>query len=353
MKPQIFIGSSTEKLDIAYLIQENLEHDANCTVWTQGIFQLSSNAIDDLINALDNFDFAIMIFTPDDISLIRNSNYLTVRDNVIFELGLFIGKLGKEKVFFIIPQAEDNFHLPTDLTGVTGGTYNSKREDGNIKAALGPFCNQVRGQIKNHVYENLNDLINESKESKRIALEKPYCWEHLLSAELIRTRLIDINRSYSELEKGLIFQKVTSYSGNEYHKWFNDALTDFMNLTGLFTKVIVELSNSSGPKGVSGNILEIKEATDKVNLLCKELIAWEYRLQQIVPPKELHAIKDKMSGWTKIFITEINKFPSEILRIVEDSKNPVIAPDKLKINMTLKAPPGLYEIVEIFKTYFK
>src|SRR5438270_13502808 len=127
MKPRLFIGSSTEGLDIAYAIQENLEYDAVVTVWTQGIFQLSGNTLSDLINALFNIDFAIMVFKPDDISVIRDVQMSTVRDNIVFELGLFIGSLGKDRVFFVIPANENNFHIPTDLTGITPGEFQSER----------------------------------------------------------------------------------------------------------------------------------------------------------------------------------------------------------------------------------
>jgi len=150
MKPRVFLGSSVEGLRIAYAIQQNLNYDADVTVWTQDIFKLSSNTLDDLLEALSNQDFAVFVFQPDDITQIRSSKFKTVRDNVIFELGLSIGRLGKKRVFFLIPENSPNFHLPTDLVGVTPGVYDANRADGNLPAALGRFCNQVRTELANY-----------------------------------------------------------------------------------------------------------------------------------------------------------------------------------------------------------
>jgi hypothetical protein len=38
--------------------------------------------------------------------------------------------------------------VPTDLIGITIGRYNAARQDGNLRAALGPFCNDVRNEFK-------------------------------------------------------------------------------------------------------------------------------------------------------------------------------------------------------------
>jgi predicted nucleotide-binding protein/predicted oxidoreductase (fatty acid repression mutant protein) len=142
--PAVFIGSSSEHLNVAYALQSRLESCSEPTVWDQGIFKLSKTTMDSLIAALNNFDFAVFVFGPDDITEIRDEKKNVVRDNVIFELGLFIGKIGLERTFFVVPTGVENLHLPSDLAGITYGRYNDKREDGNLQAALGPVANEIK-----------------------------------------------------------------------------------------------------------------------------------------------------------------------------------------------------------------
>ena len=146
MKPKIFIGSSVEGLNVAYAIQQNLTHNAESTVWDQGVFDLSKTTIESLYKIVTSVDFAIFVFSPDDEIAIRGKSSTTVRDNVLFELGLFYGRLGRERVFFIVPKGTD-MHIPSDLIGVTSGHYDPNRQDKSFQAATGSVCNQIRNQV--------------------------------------------------------------------------------------------------------------------------------------------------------------------------------------------------------------
>ncbi|OYD78345.1 UNVERIFIED_ORG: tetratricopeptide repeat protein [Burkholderia sp. CF145] len=147
MKPRAFIGSSVEGLTVAYAVQQNLVHQVETTVWDQGIFNLSSTTIESLTAILNQVDFGIFVFGPDDIVKVRGEISPAVRDNVLFEMGLFIGKLGRERVFFIMP-ANSDIRVPTDLLGVTPGTFDAGRQDGSMQAGTGPVCHQIRMQIE-------------------------------------------------------------------------------------------------------------------------------------------------------------------------------------------------------------
>lgn len=144
MRPRFFVASSSESLDIAYAIQENLERDGDVTVWPQGIFQPTLSALESLVSALEKFDFGLFVFSGDDVLRMREREFNAVRDNVLFELGLFVGRLGRARTFILTPRSSNDLRMPTDLVGVTPLTYNDTRSDDNLLAALGPACNQIR-----------------------------------------------------------------------------------------------------------------------------------------------------------------------------------------------------------------
>ena len=142
-RPRVFIGSSTEGLPVAEAIQLGLDHVAECTVWNQGVFfGLSSTTIETVVDTAADFDFAVLVLTPDDTTTRRGASATSPRDNLIFELGLFTGILGRARTFLVYPR-DVKLLLPSDLSGVTAATYTS-RSDGNLEAALGPVCTRIK-----------------------------------------------------------------------------------------------------------------------------------------------------------------------------------------------------------------
>ncbi|XYH97424.1 TIR domain-containing protein [Sorangium sp. So ce1128] len=144
-RPRIFIGSSVEGLRVAEHIQLGLDYDADCTVWSQGVFGLSGGTLESLCGAIRDFEFAVLVLTPDDLVQKRSQAMNSPRDNVLFELGLFMGALGRERTFIVYCRDEP-IGLPTDLAGVTAATF-ARRADGNLQAALGSVCTQIRNAV--------------------------------------------------------------------------------------------------------------------------------------------------------------------------------------------------------------
>jgi predicted transcriptional regulator len=145
-KPRLFIASSAESLPIAEAINVNLDHDFEITIWKNGTFKLSSSTIDDLVEKSSVVDFALFIFAPDDITSIKNREEHTVRDNVIFEMGLFVGAIGKSRSFILKPR-DVEMHLPTDVLGVTPADYDATRSDGDLVSATNRACSLIKTEV--------------------------------------------------------------------------------------------------------------------------------------------------------------------------------------------------------------
>ncbi|WP_179290665.1 TIR domain-containing protein [Vandammella animalimorsus] len=149
-RPALFIASSKESLDVARALQAELLHDVECTIWSQDVFGLSQTSSRSLLKQAQSSDFGAFVFSPDDVSIMRGEVYSAVRDNVIFELGLFAGALGGiERCFMLTPI--DGHHvvrLPSDLLGLTTAQYEANRQDKNARAGIGPAALRIRDAIR-------------------------------------------------------------------------------------------------------------------------------------------------------------------------------------------------------------
>jgi predicted nucleotide-binding protein len=116
--PRVFVASSSERRGDAEFICRRLEESRACTVepWTE-IFRHSATYIESLENQLDRADFAVFVLTADDPATMRGGRVNLPRDNVLFELGLFVGRLGRDRCFFFLDDAART-KLPSDLLAV-------------------------------------------------------------------------------------------------------------------------------------------------------------------------------------------------------------------------------------------
>lgn len=237
--PRVFVGSSREGIDFAYAVQANLEHDAEVTVWSQGVFEPSRTTIEALERQFSHIDFAIFVFTPDDFLRIRGEDLNAVRDNVIFELGLAMGKLGRDRSFIIRPRTPAEVRIPTDLLGITTLTFNPTRSDSNLEAALGSSCSQINRmirQIANITHPSTISIDTQSiKQERRPAEEDSAATaaasksddETASSDEITRFAVEVANRTLARLPPMLRPQKHSrwagQYQGARYYRlWYQN-----------------------------------------------------------------------------------------------------------------------------------
>jgi hypothetical protein len=141
-----FIGSSTEGLEVAKKLKELLSSDLSIVIWNQDeVFGLGDATLEALEGAVLEYQFGIFVFTPDDEIHVRGETKRVARDNVLFELGLFIGKLGRHRAFVVNP-GKRAIALPSDLLGITTAIFDPEEKD--LSVALETVCNRIREAVK-------------------------------------------------------------------------------------------------------------------------------------------------------------------------------------------------------------
>jgi predicted nucleotide-binding protein len=145
-KVRVFVISSVEALPIARALQDAFAHDPFLTiVWSDGVFKVSNYTLQSLEDELDRADFAVAIASPDDQTKVRERDWPTPRDNVVFELGFFMGRLGRQRAI-LMESRDTKIKLPSDLAGVTTICYRYGDSPDGV-ALFAPACNDLRKHI--------------------------------------------------------------------------------------------------------------------------------------------------------------------------------------------------------------
>lgn len=82
----------------------------------------SRTIIEKIEDYSDKIDFAIVLYTPDDLGNVKTEAKLEngtlnsrARQNVVFEHGFLMGKIGRENV---VPLVDGNIELPNDISDI-------------------------------------------------------------------------------------------------------------------------------------------------------------------------------------------------------------------------------------------
>jgi len=164
--PRVFLGSASETLDEVKVVKERLKSSADIVAWNdESVFPPNQYLLDTLLGLSKSFDFAILIFGQDDEVISRGQKFAAPRDNVIFELGLFMSQLDRPRTFVIRPSGNGQYKILSDLGGLTLISYDppartnprkpltvaeQKRRILYLQGALEKACSSIAAVLTNH-----------------------------------------------------------------------------------------------------------------------------------------------------------------------------------------------------------
>lgn len=133
-KPTLFIASSTEGLAIAGLLKELLSDDADIDIWhEEDMFAKDNTFLSSLLNLSSFYDYAIMVMSADDHLTKRKQSGSAPRDNILFEYGLFLGRIGPNRAYAV---CEKGIQLPSDFFDVKMHQYEKGEQTGTQITAI-------------------------------------------------------------------------------------------------------------------------------------------------------------------------------------------------------------------------
>lgn len=146
-KPRIFLISSSEALDVAKRLRVGLSHHADVCLWNdEAVFGTGTYPIENLEREVNMADFGVALAQPDDLLFSRGEANPAPRDNVIFELGFFMSRLGRNRAMLLVPKS--GVRLPSDFKGLTPIEYEVSGDLAKLPIELGATIDQISFMVK-------------------------------------------------------------------------------------------------------------------------------------------------------------------------------------------------------------
>jgi len=282
LRPKVFIGSSTAGYNTAEKIKAHFEPIADCTLWkTPGVWEPNRSTFDNLLKMVSYFDFGAFVATADDLTLTNDKIVIEPRDNVILEMALFLGALGRDKSFLFV---EEGIKLPSDFNGIYMPRFDPKNDD-SIKTA----CREYIAKMQEHY--QLGHLSLYPTTALAIGYYKNFV-AGLVDSIQNAEKLIFDGAEYSEFElkviipndlKGMIREKAALFY--KRHGFVENSIkTKFRKHPAWF-----QLDSKSAPKAVMYDMPStLTGIDDAIDMIMEKGYAGRTKMQEIIEERELN-----------------------------------------------------------------
>jgi hypothetical protein len=149
-KSKIYIASSKRALLLAEKLCEKLQEPyCEADLWSNVIKKNPGKPnIEILEEAIKSYDFAVILLVQDDVTGWGTDDMLKVRDDCIFEAGLFMASLGRGRCFLLSGAPKND--LPADLGGIDP-LFFQEPDDLTDRSLCDLAMERVCGRIKDKV----------------------------------------------------------------------------------------------------------------------------------------------------------------------------------------------------------
>lgn len=145
----VFVGSTVEGLEYARALQWHFQYDESirAEVWPE-VFDQPMLSTAEQLDLIKDFDFAVFVMTADDELVSRGNRFSVPRDNLIYELGIAVSAMGRERVFPLQPYGVD-LRFPSDLHGTNPLHFRAVVDEKGVtatdaRAGIGPAASTIR-----------------------------------------------------------------------------------------------------------------------------------------------------------------------------------------------------------------
>lgn len=115
-------------------------------VWDERLFKQNESTFDGLLRISTEVDFAVFVWGASDVTITSGQSIPSLRDNVVLETGLFLGALGKDRVFVVVDKTV-SVKIPTDYSGITRTQYDGSSIGAYDLSAVSSACNVIDSSI--------------------------------------------------------------------------------------------------------------------------------------------------------------------------------------------------------------